>query len=137
MKYPKYVFLTYGSYEFQWWATQNHKVEHRCSPEDIAEVLQFSLAALHFHIPAEEGLFYQSCYDTTWTLAYALNEVIKDVDISESWQDAGTSTSASASGSGCGQTTDHSFRNESIVPMLMKQHLEATNFVGLSVRSYT
>ena len=50
MKYPQYLFLTYGSYESQWWALQiDEEVEPiNCSPEDRAEVLQFSFAALHF-----------------------------------------------------------------------------------------
>ena len=45
-KYPKYLFLTYGSYESQWWASYNDEV--LCTPTELAEVLQFSLAALHF-----------------------------------------------------------------------------------------
>lgn len=47
MKYPQYLFLTYGSYESQWWASQMDEPIN-CSPEDRAEVLQFSFAALHF-----------------------------------------------------------------------------------------
>ena len=47
MKYPQYLFLTYGSYESQWWAAQMDE-EVNCNPQDRAEVLQFSLAALHF-----------------------------------------------------------------------------------------
>lgn len=50
MKYPQYLFLTYGSYESQWWAAQmDEEVDLiNCNPQDRAEVLQFSLAALHF-----------------------------------------------------------------------------------------
>ena len=50
MKYPQYLFLTYGSYESRWWATQIDEEAElmRCSPEDRAEVLQFSFTALHF-----------------------------------------------------------------------------------------
>ena len=50
MKYPQYLFLTYSSYESHWWAKQiDGEVEPiNCSPQDRAEVLQFSLAALHF-----------------------------------------------------------------------------------------
>ena len=50
MKYPQYLFLTYGSYESQWWAVQmDEEVEVIiCSPQDRAEVLQFSFVALHF-----------------------------------------------------------------------------------------
>ena len=46
LKYPKHLFLTYGSYESHWWATNDSQVE--CTPTEMAEVLQFSLAALHF-----------------------------------------------------------------------------------------
>lgn len=46
IKYPKYVFLTYGSYESRWWSSD--EVSDECSPEEIAEVLQFFLAALYF-----------------------------------------------------------------------------------------
>ena len=51
IKYPKYAFLTYGTYEPQWWITQRGEgIEdsNECRPEEIAEVLEFSLAALHF-----------------------------------------------------------------------------------------
>ena len=48
MKYPKYLFLTYGSYESHWWTIQDDNSLMGCSPEERAEVLQFSLAALHF-----------------------------------------------------------------------------------------
>ena len=48
MKYPKYLFLTYGSYESQWWTLEDDEKLDDCSPKDRAEVLQFSLAALHY-----------------------------------------------------------------------------------------
>ena len=81
MKYPKYVFLTYGSYESQWWTTHSNETKDivGCSPDDIAEVLQFSLAALHFRTPSRDNLFYHSCYDATWTLAYALNRTMDGI----------------------------------------------------------
>ena len=51
MKYPQYVFLTYGTYESQWWTMEDEALtddERKCSPEERAEVLEFSLAALQF-----------------------------------------------------------------------------------------
>ena len=47
MKYPKHLFLTYGSYESYWW-TREDGLSHysNCTPRDRAEVLQFSFAAL-------------------------------------------------------------------------------------------
>ena len=51
-RYPKHLFLTYGSYEFQWWTVedQNFVAEEEldCTAEDRAKVLEFSFAALHF-----------------------------------------------------------------------------------------
>ena len=51
-KYPKYLFLTYGSYESHWWATNDSQI--KCTPMEMAKVLQFSLAALHFPSPSDE-----------------------------------------------------------------------------------
>ena len=48
LKYPQYVFLMYGTYEPQWWAKQEDKGSVRCGADELAEVLEFSLAALHF-----------------------------------------------------------------------------------------
>lgn len=50
MKYPKHIYLTYGTYEFRWWTVEDDILTDlglNCSPEDRAEVLEFSLAALH------------------------------------------------------------------------------------------
>ena len=86
LKYPRHLFLTYGSYESQWWLVDD-KYEDQCSPKDRAEVLQFSLAALHYPLPKESLLtankvdtdfeFGRSCRDGVWTLAIALNNTIK------------------------------------------------------------
>ena len=54
IKYPKYVFLTYGSYQSQWWSSD--EVSDECSPEEIAEVLHFSLAALYFPSPLTHAI---------------------------------------------------------------------------------
>ena len=51
MKYPQYVFLTYGTYEPQWWTINDETFTDdklKCNPEERAEVLEFSLATLHF-----------------------------------------------------------------------------------------
>ena len=52
MKYPKYLFITYCLYESQWWATETDDEDvpdmMKCRPEDRADVLQYSFAALHF-----------------------------------------------------------------------------------------
>ena len=109
MKYPRYLFLTYGTYKPLWWTTQGGDGEDDpiimgCSPEDRAEVLEFSLAALHFPSLLENELesdpetvflplanerrkhshdnyveleFYHQCYDATLALALALNRTIE------------------------------------------------------------
>lgn len=108
-RYPRHLFLTYGNYEAQWWSTQDENREDvsvRCSSEERAEVLQYSLAALHFPSPYEnapfdllmanttsdkvqkfvndrrnhyhtEFEFYHQCYDATLALALALHETIE------------------------------------------------------------
>ena len=56
-RYPKHVFLTYGNYEAQWWSIRDDNTEEEdssvtgCSPKERAEVLQYSLAALHYPSP--------------------------------------------------------------------------------------
>ena len=51
MRYPKHLFLTYGTYESQWWTIEDDRSvegELVCSAEDRASVLEFSLAASHY-----------------------------------------------------------------------------------------
>lgn len=48
-RYPAYMFLTYAWYPPQWWArnsTENSTID--CTPEDRLEVLEHTLAFLHF-----------------------------------------------------------------------------------------
>ena len=55
MRYPKHLFLTYGTYESQWWTLENDgSVEGglSCNAEDRAKVLEFSLAAAVLHYPS-------------------------------------------------------------------------------------
>lgn len=76
MRYPKYTFLTYGFYESEWW-TKETTADEQCGSDDIAMVLQYSLAVVHFHRPStRNAMFYYSCYDATFTLALALNRSI-------------------------------------------------------------
>ena len=77
MKYPKYAFLSYGMYDSHWWMGRKMSIDH-CSPEDIAEVLQYSLAVVHFQRPLKSNDTYShSCYDATFALAFALNKTIE------------------------------------------------------------
>lgn len=107
-RYPRHVFLTYGNYEAQWWSIQDENTEDgsiRCSPEERAEVLQYSLAAFHFPSPQEsasldltsnssttklqrfvearrngyhnEFEYYHQCYDAVLSLALALDKTIE------------------------------------------------------------
>ena len=120
------MFLTYGSYESHWWAY----FEDECSPEEIAEVLQFSLAALHFHIPSRSNLFYTFCYDATVALAYALHEVVEDVHIDDTLWNADRYF-----GLECGLLTNYltMCRSSAKMSLLIKNHLRTTNFTGVSV----
>ena len=57
MKYPKHLFLTYGTYESQWWIPPDDEdVHHLCTPEDRARVLKNSFAALHFNFLKEDNM---------------------------------------------------------------------------------
>ena len=49
MTYPRYMFLTYGWYEYRWFATENPGDE--CTPPERERVLQHTLAVLRdeFH----------------------------------------------------------------------------------------
>ena len=99
----------YGDYEAQWWSIQDDDIEDgsiNCSPEERAEVLQYSLAALHFPSPYEnasldlmsisstanfvekrrnsyhtEFEFYHQCYDAALALAFTLNQTIESIII--------------------------------------------------------
>ena len=95
----------YGTYDPQGWVWEEDEGSLGCGTEEIAEVLEFSLAALHF--PSESPLenisefdtgkefqslvgkirkpyfsyytdveFYHQCYDATVALAVALDETI-------------------------------------------------------------
>ena len=48
IKYPKYLFVTYGTYETQWWSVEDVETPLQCTAEQRAMVLQFSLVALHY-----------------------------------------------------------------------------------------
>lgn len=110
-KYPRHVFLTYGNYEAQWWSIQDDYTEEdgsviECSPEERAEILQYSLAALHYPYPYVNNAsldlklnsssakvqqfierrrhsyhsgfeFYHQCYDAALALALALNKTLE------------------------------------------------------------
>lgn len=65
LKYPKYLFLTYDAYETQWWTNEEEEdteILMRCSPEDRAEVLQFSLAVSHIISPSDEKVMHLQWY---------------------------------------------------------------------------
>lgn len=126
MKYPKYLFLTYGSYEFQWWT--KHDYSNYCSDDAVAQVLMFSIAVLHYHEQLIEDELYDLSYDATVALAYALQNSITDgLFDTYGW---------TASGSGaisleCDKLSN--YRSFGLNPMLIRKHLLATNFTGLSV----
>ncbi len=99
-----------------------------CSPEDMAEVLQYSLAAIQYS-PSDNDQ-YNLQYDATWLLAYALDSVLEREDYGDPpW---GTSKSEiSGSGFECNNLLGYNLRG--FAPMLMRRYLLAMNFTGLSV----
>ena len=70
----------YGSNEPHLFNEVENNVQfiHLCGLEDIAEVLQYSLAALQFRtLPnSSSDLYHLSCYDAIWTLTLALNATL-------------------------------------------------------------
>ena len=114
----------YGTYETHWWAKVDDDIN--CSPEDIAEVLQYSLAAMQYSPSDNEQ--YNLHYDTTWSLAYALNDVIKS---EEYYENPLIQSEISGSGYECNYLLGYKLRG--FAPMLMRRYLLVTNFTGLSV----
>ena len=125
------MFLMYGSYELLWWTKLE---DNKCNHEDISETLKFSLAVLHSHVqesPRDDEQ-YNVYHDSTWTLAYALDNATREEGVNLN----GFSLKVSAvSGSGldCDQLSD--YRLSGFIPTLMKKYLLATNFTGISVSS--
>ena len=78
MRYPKYVFITYGAYEHQWWVSQSNHSDDECSSDDIANMLQYSLAVTHFNTLMKDNMIYHVCYDAVLSLAYALERVVEN-----------------------------------------------------------
>ena len=136
MKYPKYVFLTYGTYESQWWVKQSGDMDYECSSEDVAEVLQFSLAVSYFHNSSrEEDIYYSVCYDAVWALAYVLHEVAEDIDLhrSRSIDEMLTWGAHNSTGYWCGQTVARFCSSSNNMHSLIRKYLKTTNFSGMSV----
>ena len=132
MKYPKYLFLTYRTYEFQLLVSQfqsNH-TDEECTSDDIANALQFSLAISTFHTLKRDKLFYYTCYDATWALAHALDGVMDDIDwhISDYVNDNATEVECS-----CSQMVNN-FGGSSELHSLINGKLRTINFTGISVR---
>ena len=79
IQYPKYVFLTYGMYDPQWWNSQGNHSGDECSSDDIAHTLQYSLAVSHFNASMmNNNISYHICYDAVLSLTYALKSVIQN-----------------------------------------------------------
>ena len=78
MQYPKYVFLTYGTYEPLWWISQSNHSDDGCSSDDIAHTLHYSLAVSYFNASMRDNMFYHVCYDAVFSLANVLDRVIEN-----------------------------------------------------------
>ena len=124
MQYPKYVFLTYGTYEPQWWVSQSNPTDDECTSDDIAYTLQFSLAVSQFTTSTRENnnIFYHVCYDAVFSLAYALERVFENEDNKTSWNMCNKTKSE------CCQYIDNSYTSS-----LINERLRDTDFIGCSV----
>ena len=130
LKYPKYMFMTYGFYEPMWWTSQHNDTDDECSRENVAEVLQFSLAVSHFHSPWREMMYYHVCYDATWTLAYALDKVVQNTGFNYTddilWND-NTMTFR------CSGLINQLCSSIDNMHSALNKYLRTTNFTGMSV----
>ena len=52
MRYPKYMFLTYGWYDEKWWEEPNNN----CSSDQLASVLPYTLSSLLRDFPVNESI---------------------------------------------------------------------------------
>ena len=120
MRYPKYVFLTYGTYEPQWWLSQGNHSEDGCTSDDLAHTLQYSLAVSHLDTSMMDGILYHVCHDAVYSLAYALKDVIQN----------GGSDATSLN---MGDKTISECRYTSSISLLINEQLRYTNFIGNSV----
>ena len=121
--YPKYAFLTYGTYEPQWWISQSRS-DDECSSDDVAYTLQYSLAVSHFNSSMRDNdnniLFYHVCYDAVFSLAYALEKVAENEQINTSMGDKIL----------C-QCMDNAYSEN--ISSLINEQLRNTSFIGGSV----
>ena len=120
MRYPKHVFLTYGTYEPQWWVSQSDHTDDGCSSDDIAYTLQFSLAVSHFNTSTRDNIFYHVCYDAVFSLAYALERVFEDEDTNTLWNMRNKAECCQCMGTSC-------------TSLLINEQLRDTDFIGWSV----
>jgi hypothetical protein len=138
MTYPKYLFLTYGTRGSQWWISQCSLSDDECNSDDIAHVLEFSLAVSYFHTLLEDKMFYNTCYDATWALARALHGVVEDIDLYigdyiSDYVDDNNMTDMEY-GCSCSSHMIDSIVNSREVHSLINKGLWSVKFTGKSVR---
>ena len=109
---------------------QYNDTDNDCSAQDVAEILQFSLAVSHFRIPSRDNLFYHVCYDAMFTLAYALQNVTQDMDFEKMLWNANNTMQEFESD----ELTAKCYTNNLNLHTLLNHHLRSTNFTGKSVR---
>ena len=123
IRYPKYVFLTYGMYDPQWWISQDNHSGDECSSEDIAHTLQYSLAVSHFNALMMNNIPYHVCYDAVFSLAYALEKVIQN----------GGSDATILNMDNMNRSDYRQCRYTSTLSLRINKQLRNTNFTGNSV----
>ena len=107
----------------------DNDTDNDCRAQDVAEILQFSLAVSHFRSPSRENLFYHVCYDAMFTLAYALQNVMQDMDFEKMLWNANNTMQGFESD----ELTPNCYRNNQKLHSLLNHHLRSTNFTGKSV----
>lgn len=133
MRYPKCVFLTYGTHNSEWWISQSNQIDDECDSDDIAHTLEFSLAVSYFHTFSGENMFYNTCYDAIWALAQALDGVFEDIDLyigDNCTDDDVTDMEYSCS---CSSQMVDSIESSRELHSLINKQLWSVNFTGKSV----
>ena len=123
---PKYVFLTYGTYDPQWWNSQDNHSGDECSSDDIAHTLQYSLAVSHFNASMmNNNISYHICYDAVLSLTYALKSVIQN--------GGGDATILSMVPDSMNGSEYRQCRYTSSISLRINEQLRNTSFIGKSV----
>ena len=89
MTYPRYMFLTYGWYEYKWFAEQLQGDE--CTPAQRESVLPYTLAVLqdefltNLSTITDIGIVSQFCYECNYSITKCVRLPITSGNQARSW----------------------------------------------------